>query len=85
MTIEPGTRLTLLAQKYYGNKVFWVYIYMANNEVIGNPNQVAVGTKVRIPAPGMYGIDAADKVSVKEATAYQSKILAGDWTPVATN
>ena len=39
VTIEPGTRLTLLAQKYYGNKVFWVYIYMANNKVIANPNQ----------------------------------------------
>nr|WP_321522402.1 AAA family ATPase [uncultured Macellibacteroides sp.] len=85
VVIEPGTRLTLLAQKYYGNKVFWVYIYMANNEVITNPNQVAVGTKVRIPAPVMYGINAADNTSVKEATAYQSKILAGDWTPVAMN
>jgi len=85
VVIKPGTRLTLLAQKYYGNKVFWVYIYMANNEVIDNPNQVAVGTRIRIPVPGMYGIDAADNTSVKEATAYQSKILAGDWAPVATN
>ncbi|MCK9414972.1 MAG: AAA family ATPase, partial [Prolixibacteraceae bacterium] len=85
VVIKPGTRLTLLAQKYYGNKVFWVYIYMANNEVIDNPNQVAVGTRIRIPAAGMYGIDAADNTSVKEATDYQSKILAGDWAPVATN
>lgn len=83
VVVEPGTRLTLLAQKYYGHKSFWVYIYMANNGVIANPNQVAAGTSIQIPAPGKYGIDAGNKTSLTKAASLQAQILSGEWTPEA--
>lgn len=47
--IKAGSRLTLLAQKYYGNKDLWVFIYEANLGRIKSPTNIAPGTPVRIP------------------------------------
>ncbi len=47
--IKSGSRLTLMARRYYGSKDFWVYIYEANKEKIPNPDQIAKGTLIRIP------------------------------------
>ncbi len=47
--VPEGGRLTLMAQKYYGHKDFWVYIYEANKDKFSNPDNVEVGTLVRIP------------------------------------
>lgn len=49
VTIKPGSRLTLIAQDYYGMKDFWVYIYEANRDIISNPNNVKAGMQIRIP------------------------------------
>lgn len=73
--IEAGSRLTLISLKYYGDKLFWVYIYEANKEVIKNPNNVPVGTFINIPSPELYGIDAKDKTSLSKAAALQTEIL----------
>lgn len=75
--IEPGSRLTLIALEYYGSKIFWVYLYEYNKAVIKDPNNVAIGTEISIPAPGVYGIDVHDKASVAKAAARQTEILAG--------
>jgi nucleoid DNA-binding protein/nucleoid-associated protein YgaU len=48
-SVPAGSRLAWISYKYYGNKVFWVYIYEANRHLIPNPNKVMVGCKVRIP------------------------------------
>ena len=47
--IREGSRLTWLAYRYYGNKDLWVYIYDANKDHLGNPNEIRVGTPIRIP------------------------------------
>ena len=47
--IRDGSRLTWLAYRYYGNKDLWVYIYDANKDHLGNPNEIRVGTPIRIP------------------------------------
>ena len=47
--IHEGSRLTWLAYRYYGNKDLWVYIYDANKDHLGNPNEIRVGTPIRIP------------------------------------
>lgn len=47
--IREGSRLTWLAYRYYGNKDMWVYIYDANKDHLGNPNEIRVGTPIRIP------------------------------------
>lgn len=82
VVVEAGTRLTLLSLSYYGDKVFWVYLYIANRDVIKDPNRVPAGASLRIPMPDRYRIDAADKESVARATKLQREILAGNFEGV---
>ena len=75
--IEPGSRLTLISLKYYGSKLFWVYLYEYNRAVITYPNNVPIGTVIEVPAPEMYGIDRRDRSSIEKAAARQTEILSG--------
>ena len=75
--IRSGSRLTLIALKYYGHKLFWVYIYEYNKAVIKDPNNIPIGTVIDIPAPEMYGIDCHDRVSLEKAAVRQTEILEG--------
>ncbi|WP_455644047.1 HU family DNA-binding protein [Parabacteroides sp.] len=75
--IEPGSRLTLISLKYYGSKLFWVYLYEYNKAIIKDPNNVPIGTVIEVPAPEMYGIDRRDRSSVEKAAARQTEILSG--------
>lgn len=74
VTVQSGDLMTVFALKYYGKKVFWVYIYEHNKKVIKNPHNVPIGTKLEIPAPHLYGIDAKDKKSVEKAVQKQSEL-----------
>ena len=67
LTISVGDRLTAIAQKEYGDKVFWIYIYLDNKTVIKNPNVLPVGEKIIIPPAAKYGIDSNDPASIKKA------------------
>ena len=73
--IESGIRLTLISLKYYGDKVFWVYLYEYNKEKIKNPNNIPIGVVIKVPAPSVYGIDKANAASVKKASDKQAEIL----------
>lgn len=75
VTMNKGDRLTMLALKYYGNKAFWVYIYAANRKLIPNPNNVPLGTKIRIPAPDLSRTDPDNPECIAKAKALQTKIL----------
>jgi len=75
VTMEKGDRLTLLSLKYYGNKIFWVYIYVANKNVIPDPNNVSIGIKIRIPAPDPSMINPNDPNCIAKAKVFQTKIL----------
>ena len=75
VVIQTGDRLTLISLKYYGHKIFWVYLYLANKESIPNPISVAIGTKIHIPVPETYNIDANDEQSIRKAAALQTEIL----------
>ena len=68
-TIRSGVFLTTLARKYFGHKAFWVYIYEENKDVIKNPNQVPIGTRLTIPSASKYDIDANNRTSVEKAKA----------------
>lgn len=77
--LEAGSRLTLLAQKYYGNKVFWVYIYDYNKDKIGsNPDNVKAGMEILIPAKDIYGIDNNDANSREKARKLQTQLISGN-------
>ena len=73
-TIRSGVFLTTLARKYFGHKAFWVYIYEENKDVIKNPNQVPIGTRLTIPSASKYNIDANNRASVEKAKALAAKI-----------
>ncbi len=75
VVIQTGDRLTLISLKYYGHKIFWVYLYLANKESIPNPNSVAIGTQIHIPVPETYNIDANYEQSIRKAAALQTEIL----------
>ena len=73
-TIRSGVFLTTLARKYFGHKAFWVYIYEENKDVIKNPNQVPIGTRLTIPSASKYDIVANNRTSVEKAKALAAKI-----------
>lgn len=71
VTINPGSRLTLIALRHYGHKNFWVYIYEANRDIISNPNNVEIGTKIRIPVLPPQLVDPDDPEAVDYARSLQ--------------
>ncbi|MCF2658755.1 HU family DNA-binding protein [Parabacteroides distasonis] len=73
--IALGDRLTTIALTYYGHKIFWVYLYEHNKDHIKDPNNIPIGTDIAIPAPQLYGIDAQNAGSIREATQKQTEIL----------
>lgn len=75
VVIRHGDRLTEIAQKYYGHKVFWGYIYKYNESIIQDPNNVPIGTTLLIPSPDLYGINAKDPESRRLAAELQTEIL----------
>ncbi len=72
--IHSGHTLRKIALKEYGHKVFWAYIYEENKDIIKNPNNVPIGTKLRLPAKSKYGINAKDNNSIKKALELEQKI-----------
>lgn len=47
--IRSGSRLTWMAKRYYGDKMYWPYLYDANRDRITNPSDIAIGTPIRVP------------------------------------
>jgi hypothetical protein len=48
-TLQPGETLTRVSLKYYGTKDLYPYIVKYNSDVIKNPNNVPIGTTLKIP------------------------------------
>ena len=49
-TVEAGDTLAIIAQKFYNDPTAWRRIYEANRAAIGdNPDQLKVGTQLKIP------------------------------------
>jgi nucleoid DNA-binding protein/nucleoid-associated protein YgaU len=70
-----GKTLRLLAEDIYGNREFWVYIYLENKDKIRNPNKVSSGMELLLPDKAVYSIDAADPQSVAKAKSLGDAIL----------
>jgi hypothetical protein len=75
ITLKKGELLTLISDKYYGNKIFWVYIYKENINSIKNPGKISAGTRIVIPRPEKYAIDASNENSLAKAKALQYEII----------
>ena len=48
-TIKRGETLRIISEKYFGTRELATYIIEHNKENIPNPNNVSVGTKIKIP------------------------------------
>lgn len=73
--ISEGVTLAKLSLKHYGNKAFWVYIYMENKDKITNPDKIPIGMEVSIPNKENYNIDAENQQWINEAKILADKIL----------
>lgn len=47
--VDGNNYLSVIANRHYGVRNYWVFIYEANRDVIQNPNVIAPGTRVVIP------------------------------------
>lgn len=47
--VIPGSRLTRIAERHYGVKEFWVYIFEANRDLLNSPDDIAIGMELKIP------------------------------------
>lgn len=74
-TIKAGHTLRNISLHYYGHKSFWIYIYEENKDAIKNPNNVPIGTKLTIPSPTKYAIDAKSKESVEKAIEKERQLF----------
>ncbi len=74
-TIKKGVHLAIIAEQNYGHKDFWVYIYEANRDVLTNPNEVEVGTKLRLPKMDERLVDASNPDAVAFAQQLADQYL----------
>lgn len=49
-TITKGSTLSKVAYRFYKNRKLWPYIVMHNKDIIQDPNNVPIGTVLRVPA-----------------------------------
>ncbi len=76
--IKKGDRLVDFALKEYGHKFFWVYIYIANKSIIPNPDNIAIGTRLRLPKADEYNIDAQNPYSLQKADSLNKAYHRGE-------
>ncbi|GHV58402.1 hypothetical protein FACS1894182_10550 [Bacteroidia bacterium] len=69
--MHSGDLLTTVALAEYGNKIFWVYLYEENKDIIKNPNVVPKGTVITIPPASKYGINKDNQESILKAVQLQ--------------
>lgn len=74
--LKKGNRLTLIAEKYYGHKDFWVYLYEANRDVITHPDDVKLNTKIKVPVLDDQLIDVKNPQCMEYVKSLQIKYLA---------
>ena len=67
VTMYGGNTLVKLSEKYYGNKVFWVYIYEANKNKIANPDEISAGQVIKIPKLDAKLIDSQNSACLEYA------------------
>lgn len=44
-----ASRLAWMSYRFYGDKRYWPYLYDANKDHLDNPNDIDVGTPIRVP------------------------------------
>lgn len=73
--MSPGRTLRLIALDKFGDREFWVYIYMKNKDKIKNPDVVPVGIVLELPFENEYPIDPNDSTSVAKAKQLGDEVM----------
>lgn len=73
--VIPGSRLTRIAERHYGVKEFWVYIYEANRDVLSSPAMIAPGMLLKIPRLNPVLADKDNPKCMEYALQLQEKYL----------
>lgn len=67
VTLGAGDYLARYARRYLGRSEYWIYIYLANKEQIKDPDNIPLGTEIKIPTPQSVGITGNEEVDLAEA------------------
>jgi len=51
-TVRPGDSLSAIAARAYGSKADWPAVWWANRHQVTNPDMIAAGQRLRLPASG---------------------------------
>ena len=51
-TVRPGDSLSAIAAHAYGTKADWPAVWWANRHQVANPNMIAAGQRLHLPASG---------------------------------
>jgi len=72
--VRRGDRLVNFSLQNYGEKVFWTYLYLANRDILSNPNSLPEGTVIRIPKAPKSVVNANDPASLTKARAVEVRL-----------
>ena len=78
ITTEPmheASRLTWMAKRYYGAKIYWPYLYDANRDVISNPHNIEVGTPIRVPKLTKLQLDTTNAQTMATIESLREEAL----------
>lgn len=62
-----GDYLARYAHRYLGRSEYWIYIYLANKEQIKDPDNIPLGTEIKIPTPQSVGITGNQEADLAAA------------------
>ena len=78
ITTEPmheASRLAWMAKRFYGAKIYWPYLYDANRDVIANPNDIEVGTPIRVPKLTKLQLDTTNAETMATIESLREEAL----------
>ena len=73
-TLRNNNSLLDMAKRHYGDKVFWVYIALENQQQYPNYKKIPKESALTIPAPEKYGINSDSKQSLRKAAEAASEL-----------
>ncbi len=77
--MSSGQNLYKYAHEYYGERMYWIYIYMENAERIKDPNNIHIGTTLVIPHLAKYNLQADHANTLREAGLWEYIIMTGHY------
>ncbi len=79
-TVKPGSRLAQISRRWFGERLFWVYIYEANADKIKDPSLIHPGLTVMIPDIYSTFDDLSEAEVLRRARELEKKYKSGNNT-----